>query len=110
MGRRAKPAKAEVAATRPAARKPRKNEGPGVRDLEKRLAEALDQQTATAEILRVISQAATDVQPVFDVIVRSASQLCEGLWAIALRYDGERLHLAARDMRSATVGSIPRPP
>src|SRR5262249_15035460 len=40
--------------------------------------EALDRQTATAEILRVISQAQTDVQPVFDAIVRSASRLFGG--------------------------------
>jgi GAF domain-containing protein len=61
------------------------------------VAEALEQQTATAEILRVISSSPTDVQPIFDAIVRSASRLCGGEWAIVTRYDGELLHLAAQD-------------
>ena len=60
------------------------------------LAESLDQQTATSEILRVISASPTDVQPIFDAIVRSASRLCGGEYAIVTRYDGELLHLAAQ--------------
>src|SRR5262249_14054845 len=58
--------------------------------------EAVNQQTASAEILRVISSSPTDVQPVFDVIVRNASALCGGHWVILVRLDGEMVHLAAQ--------------
>jgi signal transduction histidine kinase/uncharacterized protein YdhG (YjbR/CyaY superfamily) len=57
--------------------------------------ETLEQQTATSEILRVISQSPTDVQPVFDTIVRSAVHLCDGLYGTAIRFDGKLMHLAA---------------
>ena len=53
------------------------------------LKEALEQQTATSEILSVISSSPTDVQPVFDTIVKAATQLCEGSGASVVRYDGE---------------------
>jgi GAF domain-containing protein/CheY-like chemotaxis protein len=55
------------------------------------LTEALDQQTATAEILRVISSSPTDVQPVFDTIVRSAVRLCDGLFGAVSMFDGEMI-------------------
>src|SRR5438477_1572147 len=57
--------------------------------------EALEQQTATAEILRVISRSQTDVQPVFDTIVRSAVRLCDGLFSALFQFDGELLHHVA---------------
>jgi signal transduction histidine kinase len=57
--------------------------------------EALEQQTATAEILRVISASPTDVQPVFDTIVSSAARLLDGHSANVLRVAGDELHLAA---------------
>jgi GAF domain-containing protein len=57
--------------------------------------EALEQQTATAEILRVISSSPIDVQPVFDTIVRSAVRLCDGLYCGLFQFDGELLHFVA---------------
>jgi signal transduction histidine kinase/putative methionine-R-sulfoxide reductase with GAF domain len=59
------------------------------------LTEALEQQTATSEILRVISQSPTDLQPVFDTIVRSAVRLCGGLYGSVFRFDGEMMELVA---------------
>jgi two-component system, NtrC family, sensor kinase len=71
--------------------------------------EALEQQTATAEILRVISQSPTDVQPVFDAIVRSASRLCDGEAALVARFDGALIHLAAQyNLRPGTEDVLPR--
>src|SRR5207244_2949730 len=58
------------------------------------LTESLDQQTATAEVLRVISRSPTDVQPVLDAIVRSAVKLCDGLFSAALLHDGDRNSVA----------------
>ena len=60
------------------------------------LTEALEQQTATSEILSVISRSQTDVQPVFDTIVKSAVRLCNGLFGALLQFDGELVHHVAQ--------------
>jgi len=57
--------------------------------------EALERQTATAEILKVISSSPTDVQPVFDAIITSASRLAGGCSVNLSRVVGEELHLVA---------------
>ncbi|MEO8344544.1 MAG: GAF domain-containing protein, partial [Betaproteobacteria bacterium] len=57
--------------------------------------EALEQQTATAEILRVISGSPTDVQPVFDAIVVTAARLLASDMTFVMRRDGNRISHAA---------------
>jgi signal transduction histidine kinase/CHASE3 domain sensor protein len=59
------------------------------------LTEALEQQTASSAILRVISTSPTEVQPVFDTIVRNAVSLCKSRFANVFRFDGELLHFVA---------------
>jgi signal transduction histidine kinase len=97
-----KPAKSKAEAKPPAARKSPKNDDARVRDLEKRLeealkdkAEALEQQTATSEILAVISSSPTDLQPVFDTIIERAVHLCDARLGALFRFDGQMIHLAA---------------
>src|SRR5262249_2421263 len=59
------------------------------------LSEALEQQTAMSEVLRVISSSPTDLAPVFDTILTNATRLCEGNFAALWKYDGEMLVGAA---------------
>jgi GAF domain-containing protein len=59
------------------------------------LTESLEQQTATSEVLRVISSSPTNVQPVLDTIVRAAVSLCNSYDAVILLREGEYLRIAA---------------
>ncbi len=79
------------------------------------LTQALKQQTATGEILRVISSSPTDVQPVFKAIVRSAVPLCEAAHGTLFRFDGSLVHLVAHhgltpEALDANLRVFPRPP
>ena len=81
----------------------------------RQLTEALDQQTATSEILRVIASSPTDVQPVFDAIAEAAMRLCGGQSCLVTTFDGERLHLVAQadissEGREVVRGVYPRRP
>ncbi len=62
---------------------------------------ALEQQTATADVLKAISRSAFDLNSVFDVAVENANRLCHGDWAYVFRRDGDVFRLVA------TSGGLP---
>src|SRR5262245_45625347 len=74
-----------------------------VAELRRELAEAREQQTATAEILRVISSSPMDLGGVFASIASSAARLCDANDAVIHRVDGDVLSLVAH------YGPIPAP-
>ena len=106
MGRRAKSPKGKA---EPLARKSPTDDAARARDLEKRLAEALEQlqasnheraeaqeqQTATSEILRIISRSPTDLAPVARAIAERAGRLCDCTYTAVFRFDGELIHWVA---------------
>ena len=63
--------------------------------------EALDQQTATADVLRVISKSPTDIQPVLNAILETAGRLCESEYACFFRLQDDECHLAGSNNASA---------
>jgi two-component system, NtrC family, sensor kinase len=80
------------------------------------LSEAREQQTATAEVLNVISSSPGNLQPVFDTIAANALNLCGATFSVVVRFDGELMELAAMHNLSDLQGIdalrrvFPRPP
>src|SRR5262249_51837487 len=57
--------------------------------------ESLQQQTASSEVLRIISSSPGQLEPVFQVMLESALKICEAKFGPLLMYDGQRFHAAA---------------
>jgi len=57
--------------------------------------EALEQQTATSEVLSIIRRSPADAQPVFDAIVQSAARLCGAIFSAVYLYEDDHVHIAA---------------
>jgi GAF domain-containing protein len=60
------------------------------------LSEALQQQTATSEVLKVVSSSPGDLRPVFQAMLESATRICEAKFGTLYRFDGQMFHLAAQ--------------
>src|SRR5215813_12817071 len=79
------------------------------------LTDALEYQTATSDVLNVISRSPTDVQPVFDTIAKSAARLCEAEFCNVFRFDGQLVHFATshgtrEEAHDAMRNRFPLPP
>jgi PAS domain S-box-containing protein len=72
-----------------------------IADARERLVEAMKQQTATSEVLRIISNSATEIQPVLDAVAENAAHLCDADNAVIFRLEGNLLRLVA------SYGKIP---
>src|SRR5262249_29552384 len=73
------------------------------------VSEALEQQTATSDILRVISSSPTDGQPVLHTVLRSAVALCDGFFSGLFLGDGQMLHfLASHNLPSQGLEAMKR--
>src|SRR4051794_6098436 len=71
--------------------------------LRRELSEALERQKATSDILNAINSSSIELQPILDMIVRTASRLCKAEFALIYKLRDGKYHLAANNTASAFV-------
>src|SRR5262249_28784697 len=72
------------------------------------LTEALQQQTATSDVLKVISSSPGDLEPVFSSMLENAVRICDAKFGNIYRWDGESLHLLAAHNTPAALAEFRR--
>jgi two-component system, NtrC family, sensor kinase len=77
-----------------------------LQDCKRQLTEALEQQTTTGEILRVIASSPADLQPVFQTILDNAVRLCEAQNGAVFRFDGEFFRAVVWNNTSPALSSF----
>ena len=60
------------------------------------LSESLEQQTATSEVLKVISSSPGELEPVFNAMLENATRICHAKFGLLFRYDGQSWHTVAQ--------------
>ena len=73
------------------------------------LSEALEQQTATSEVLSVISSSPGELEPVFRAMLENAIRVCDAKFGTLFRYDGDALYPAAGHRHAARIERVPSP-
>jgi len=72
------------------------------------LRQSLEQQTATADVLKVISSSPGDLEPVFHAMLENATRICTAEFGTLYRYDGEMFHIAAEIGTPAEYSEVRR--